>query len=171
VVLHVRDAKGDLKAVEAAARGLEAARADLIYSWSTSTSLAVMRATKNVPIVFYAGSDPVASGLVPNFRKPGGRITGTHGWTTDLTAKRLELLKEMIPKLRRVVTYYNPQNRAAQQAVKLAREAARQLKIELVERRVASVEELRTSLGSLRAGDADAYLALSDAMLTSQAES
>jgi ABC-type uncharacterized transport system substrate-binding protein len=69
------------------------------------------------------------------------------------------------------VTYYNPQNRAAQQAVKLAREAARQLKVELVERRVASVEELRTSLGSLRAGDADAYLALSDAMLTSQAES
>src|SRR6185436_19649113 len=85
LVLHVRDAKGDLKAVEVAARGLEAEHVDLIYSWSTSTSLAVMRATKQVPIVFYAGSDPVASGLVPNFRKPGGRITGTHGWTTDLT--------------------------------------------------------------------------------------
>ena len=46
LVLHVRDAKGDLKAVEAAARGLEAERVDLIDSWSTSTSLAVMRATK-----------------------------------------------------------------------------------------------------------------------------
>jgi putative ABC transport system substrate-binding protein len=169
LVLHVRDAKGDLKAVEVAARGLEAEHVDLIYSWSTSTSLAVMRATKKVPIVFYAGSDPVASGLVPSFRKPGGRITGTHGWTTDLTAKRLELLKEMIPKLRRVVTYYNPENPAAQQAVKLARGAARQLKVELVEHRVASVEELRTSLSALRPGEADAYLALSDAMLTSQA--
>jgi putative ABC transport system substrate-binding protein len=169
LVLHVRDAKGDLKAVEASARGLEAEHVDLIYAWSTSTSLAVMRATKKVPSVFYAGSDPVASGLVTNFRKPGGRITGMHGWTTDLTAKRLELLKEMLPKLRRVVTYYNPENSAAQQAVKLAREAARQLKVELVEHRVASVEELRASLGALRPGEADAYLALSDAMLTSQA--
>ena len=168
LILHVRDAKGDLKAVEAAARDLEAQNVDLIHSWSTSVSLAVVRATKKVPIIFYAGTDPVAVGLVGNFRKPGGRVTGMHGWTTDLTGKRLALLREMIPSLRRVVTFYNPQNPAAQEAVKLARDAARQLKVELVEHRVASVEQLRTVLGALRPGEADAYLHVSDSMMTSQ---
>jgi len=170
LVLHVRDTKGDLKSVGAAARSLEGEKVDLIYALATSVTLAAKRATKNVPIVFYAGTDPVASGLVESFRKPGGRLTGIHGQITDLTAKRLELLKEMVPKLRRVVAFYNPDNPAAQQSVKIARDAARRLKVELVERPVASVEELRAGLRALRPGDADAYLHVSDAMLTSQAE-
>jgi putative ABC transport system substrate-binding protein len=169
VVLHVRDGKGDLKAVEQAAGDLEREKVDLIYSVATSVTLAVKRATKTVHIVFNVGSDPVASGLVESFRKPGGRFTGTYTQFTELTAKRLELLKGMVPRLRRVVTFYDPENRSAQQAVKFAREAARQLKVELLERRVASVEELRVGLRALRAGEADAYLYVADAMVASQA--
>jgi len=170
VVLDVRDAKGDLKSVEAAARSLEGEKVDLIYAIATSVTLAAKRATKSVPIVFYAGTDPVAVGLVESFRKPGGRLTGIHGQLTDLTAKRLELLKEMIPKLHRVVTFYSPDNPAAQQSVKIAREAARRLKVELVERPVASVEELRAGLHALRPGEADALFYVSDAMVSSQPE-
>ena len=169
-VLHVRDGKGDLKVVEAAARNLEQEKVDLIYALATSVTVAVKRATKNVPIVFYVGSDPVAFGLVESFRKPGGRLTGIHSQFTDLTAKRLELLKEMVPRLRRVVTFYNPDNPSAQQSMKLARDAVRQLKVELVERPVASVEELRAGLRALQAGAADAYCSVSDAMVNSQAE-
>jgi putative ABC transport system substrate-binding protein len=170
IVLHVRDGKGDLKSVEAAARSLEGEKVDLIVAMTTSVTLAVKRATKSVPIVFYAGTDPVSTGLVESFRKPGGRLTGIHGQTTALTAKRVELLKEMVPRLRRVVTFYNPDNPAAQQSVKIAREAARQLKLELVERPVASVEELRTGLRALRPGEADALSHVADSMVTSQAE-
>jgi putative ABC transport system substrate-binding protein len=170
VVFHVRDVKGDLKAVEAAARSLEDEKVDLICAISTSTTLASKRATKSVPIVFYAGSDPVAIGLVESFRKPGRRLTGIYGWTTDLTAKRLELLREIVPRLRRVVTFYNPNNRSAQQAMTVARDAARQLKVELLERPVASIEELRAGLRALRPGQADAHLHVSDAMMTSQAD-
>ena len=118
--------------------------------------------------MFYAGTDPVAVGLVESFRKPGGRLTGIHGQFTDLTAKRLQLLKEMVPRLRRVVTFYSPDNPAAQQSVKIARDAARQLKVELVERPVASVEELRAGLRALRPGEADAIFFVSDAMVNSQ---
>src|SRR5262245_39657690 len=131
LVLHVRDVKGDLKSVEAVAQGLEREKVDLIYSLATSVTLTVKQATTRVPIVFYAGTDPVTVGLVESFRKPGGRLTGIHGQLTDLTAKRLELLKDMLPRLRRVVTFYSPDNPAAQQSVKIARAAARQLKIEL----------------------------------------
>src|SRR6266850_5842556 len=129
--LHVRDTKGDLKAVEAAARSLEEQKVDLIYTLGTSVTLAAKRATKSVPIVFYVGTDPVAVGLIESFRKPGGRLTGIHGQFGDLTAKRLELLKEMIPGLHRVLTFYSPDNPAARQSLKIARDAARQLKLEL----------------------------------------
>jgi putative ABC transport system substrate-binding protein len=169
-LLHVRDVKGDLKAVEAAARGLEGGKVDLIWALSTSTTLAVKRATKSVPIVFYAGADPVAVGLVASFRKPGGRLTGLHGQFSDLTAKRLELLKEMAPRTRRALALYNPDNPAAQRSATMAREAARQLKVELVERPVSSVEELRAALRALRPGEVDAIAYVADAMVTSQEE-
>jgi putative ABC transport system substrate-binding protein len=169
-VFHVRDGKGDLRALEAAARSLEGEKIDLIVAVTTSVTLAVKRATRSVPIVFYTGTDPVSVGLVESFRKPGGRLTGIHGQATGLTAKRLELLKEMIPRLRRVVTFYRPESPAAQQAMKTAREAAGQLKVELLERPVASVEELRTGLRALRPGEADALFYVADAMVASQAE-
>ena len=170
LVLDVRDAKGDLKAVEAAARSLEAEKVDLIYSVTTSVTLAAKRATKRVPIVFFASTDPVALGFIETFRKPGGRLTGIHSQFTDLTAKRLELLKEMVPSLRRVVTFYSPDNPAAQQSIKIARDAASRLKVGLIERRVTSVDELRAGLRALRPGEADAFFYVSDAMVSSQAE-
>jgi len=169
LILHVREGKGDLKAVEQAAGDLEREKVDLIYSVATSVTLMVKRATKTVPIVFNTGSDPVASGLVESFRKPGGRLTGTYNRVTELTGKRLELLKEMLPRLRRVVIFYNPDNPNRQQGVKVARDAARQLKVEVVEHRVGSVEELRAGLRALRAGEADAYFSVPDAMVISQA--
>jgi len=168
LVLHVRDVKGDLKSVDAVAQGLEREKVDLIYSLATSVTLTVKRATTRVPIVFYAGTDPVTVGLVESFRKPGGRLTGIHGHFTDMTAKRLELLKEMVPQVRRPVVFYNPANPASQESLKLAREAARQLELKLVERPVASVEELRAGLHALRPGEADALTIVSDAMVVSR---
>ena len=169
IILYVRDAKGDLKTVEAAARELEQDRVDLIYSVTTSVTLATKRVTKSVPIVFCVGADPVALGLVQSYPKPGGRLTGIHGQLTDVTAKQLELLKEMVPKAHRVVAFYSPGNPAAKQSVQVARDAARQLRVELVERRVTSVEGLRASLRELRPREVDAFLYVSDAMVGSQA--
>jgi len=72
VVLHVHDTKGDLKAVEAAASRLERESVDVIYAVATSVAVVVKRVTKRVPIVFYAGTDPVGPGLVQSFRHPEG---------------------------------------------------------------------------------------------------
>jgi putative ABC transport system substrate-binding protein len=170
LILHVRDVKGDLKAVESAARSLESEKVDLIYSVGTSVTLVVKRATTSVPIVFYAGTDPVAFGLVASLAKPGGRLTGVHSRSTELTAKRLELFKEMIPTLRRIVTFYNPGNAAAQGSANMAKDAARQLKVQLVERHVHSVEELRAGLRALRPGEVDALFYVGDGMVSSQVE-
>jgi len=109
-VLDVRNTKGNLRDVEEAARDLVRARVDLLYTVPTSVSLAAKRATEDVPIVFCAGTDPVGLGLVESLAKPGGRLTGIHFLSTDLTAKRLEVLKELLPKARRIVTFYDPAN-------------------------------------------------------------
>ena len=169
-VLDLRDTKSDLSLVESAARTLEEQKVDLIYSITTSVTLAAKRATKSVPIVFYTGTDPVAVGLVESFRKPGGRLTGVYGRFTELTAKRLELLKDMMPRLRRVVIFYSPDNPAAQISMRIARDAAGRLQVKLVERPVDSVEALRAGLRALRPGEADAFIYASDAMIVSQEE-
>ena len=168
--LNVRDSKGDLKAVEEAAKVFEKDRVNLIFAVTTSAVTPVKQVTSDIPIVFAVGSDPVASGFVQSFAKPGGRLTGVQYLTLDLTGKRLEILKEMLPKLSRIVTVYNPDNRIAVEAVALARQAAKQLGIRLVERRAATLEELRQQVGALNAKEADAYFYTSDAMVTSQAQ-
>src|SRR5205823_6591412 len=169
-LLELRDLKGDRKAAEEAARSLERERIDLIYAVNTSVNIVVKGATTEVPIVFAVGADPVIAGLIESFAKPGGRLTGVHFLSVDLTAKRLEILKEIVPKLRKVVTFYDSGNAVALAAAKSGREAARQLKVEVDERQVSSVEELRLGLTALRPEDADAYYYTSDAMATSQAQ-
>jgi putative ABC transport system substrate-binding protein len=129
----------------------------------------VKEATTAIKIVFAVGSDPVTAGFVDSFAKPGGRLTGVHYLSGDLTAKRLEILRAMLPNLRKVVTYYHPSNKFALRIVKTAREAARQLGIEIVERQVASVDELRLTVRALKAEEADAYFYIPDAMVLSQA--
>ena len=169
-VLHVHDVKGDPNAVGPAARALEREKVDLIYAVTTSITLATRQATARVPIVFYAGSDPVTAGLVQSFRKPGGRLTGVYSRTVDLTPKRFELLKAMLPGLRRVVTFYRRDNAVAVRSIQAMRAGARELKIELLERPVVSSDDLRSSLRALKPGAADAYLQAGDATIVSQTD-
>jgi putative ABC transport system substrate-binding protein len=168
--MEIRDAKGDLKAVEAAARNLERDKVDLIYAVSTSVAMVIRGATADIPIVFCVGGDPVALGLVDSFAKPGGRLTGVHFLASDLTAKRLEILKDIVPKLRRVVTFYDPGNPVAREAAGLGREEAQRLRVDFVERHVGSVEELQAGLQALKPKEVDAFLLVADAMVFSQAQ-
>jgi ABC-type uncharacterized transport system substrate-binding protein len=169
-VLDIRDSKGDLKAVEEAARNLEREKVKLIYAVASSVVTTVKKATNEVPIVFTVGSDPVAGGLVESFVKPGGRLTGIHFLVKDLTGKRLEILKELLPKLRSVLTIYNPTNPVSKESAQLAREEAKRLGLKLVERHVSTVEELRSTLKGLKPNEADAFFFLPDSMVSSQVQ-
>jgi putative tryptophan/tyrosine transport system substrate-binding protein len=169
-ILDIRDAKGDPKAVEEAARNLERDKVKLIYAVATSVVTTAKQVTTDTPIVFVAGTDPVAMGLVESFAKPGGRLTGVYLLVTDLTAKRLEILKEILPKLRGVLTFYSPANEVAKQGASLGREEAKRLGLKFIERHVKSVEELRQALQALKAGEVDAFFYTPDAMVLSQAQ-
>jgi putative ABC transport system substrate-binding protein len=168
--LSIRDWKGEAKGAEEAARKFEQEKVNLIYATSTNSTIAARRATTEIPIVFCAGTDPVVVGLVDSFAKPGGRLTGVYSRVTDLTGKRLEILKEIVPKLRRVVTFYDPRRATTIESAKQAREAARHMGIQLVERHFVSVEELQAGVRALREGEVDAYLAMAEPMASNQAQ-
>src|SRR5262245_10838337 len=168
--LSIVDTKGDAKAAEEAARNFEREKFDLIYVLSTHMVTPARAGTTNIPIVFCVGTDPVTMGLVDNFVKPGGRLTGVQYLVTDLTAKRLEILKEILPKLSRVITFYNPGDLVAPAAAKSAREEAGRLGLKLIERHVTSVEELHKVLQALRPNEADAYFYIPDVMVIGQVQ-
>lgn len=162
--LAIRDTKGNAAAAEEAAKSLEREKVSLLYTTQTSVTLATKKATADIPIVFCAGADPVELGLVASFAKPGGRLTGVFYRDTDLTVKRLEILKEIVPKLKRVVTFYNPGSRVASESAKLVRETAGQTEVQFIERHIASAEDLQANLRALSVGEVDAYFEVSDAI-------
>jgi putative ABC transport system substrate-binding protein len=168
--LTIEDTKGDTKAAEAAAKNFEREKVDLIFATTGTVIAAAKQATTSVPIVFCIGNDPVAAKLVDDFARPGGRLTGVHYLARDLTAKRLEILKEILPKLSRVVAFYNPATRVAAQAAAMAREEAKRLGVKLLERHVKSIDELRKGLQALKAGEADALIYIPDATVVGQAQ-
>jgi putative tryptophan/tyrosine transport system substrate-binding protein len=162
--LLVRDSKGgDAAAAEAAARDLERDdKVDVIVAITSTVARAAKQATEKVPIVFAIGADAVAAGLVESIAAPGGRLTGFQFLTVDLTAKRLEILREIVLKLRRIVTFYNPRLRVAVSALAAAQDAARKLGIDVAAQQVGSSEEIRDRLRALPAVEADAFFFISD---------
>jgi len=169
-VLLVNDVKGDAGAAEPAARNFEKDNVRLIYALTTPVITKAKAGTTNVAIIFAIGSDPVTGKLVDSFAKPGGRLTGVHYLVRDLTAKRLEVLKEILPKVGRVLTFYDPANRVAAEGATLARNEAKRIGIKLIERHVSSVDELKSELHKLKGTDADAFFFTPDPMVGSQSQ-
>ena len=104
---------------------------DVIVVSGTEAMLAAQRATKTVPIVMANVGDPVGAGVVASLARPGGNITGMSLFATELSAKRLELLKEILPGLARVGVLWNPNNASVVLKFKETSAAARVLGLQL----------------------------------------
>src|SRR5437763_5036434 len=83
---------------------------DVIFAIGPPQALAVARATNRIPIVFVGGGDPVQTGLVKSFAHPGGNVTGFTFVTVELASKRIQLLKEAVPRAKRIAILWNPNN-------------------------------------------------------------
>jgi putative ABC transport system substrate-binding protein len=108
VVLEWRSAGGDVDRLPGLAADLVQRKVDVIVAVTTLAAKAAKRATSTIPIVIAVVADPVGVGLVTNLAHPGGNITGLSLMNTDLTAKRLQLLKEVISPLTRIAVLGNP---------------------------------------------------------------
>jgi putative tryptophan/tyrosine transport system substrate-binding protein len=102
IVIEYRWADGKYERFPALVAELVAVPVDVIVTAGTPATLAVKKATSSVPLVMIAVGDPVGTGIVPTLARPGGNITGLSSIAPDLEGKRLELLREVIPKLSHV---------------------------------------------------------------------
>ena len=169
-VFLIKDTKGETAAAEQGAKALEQENVSLIYALTTAVITTAKAATTKTPIVFAIGSDPVTGGLVDSFPMPGGRLTGVHYLIRDLTAKRLEILKEILPKVSRVLTYYDPANRVSAEGATMARDEGKRIGIKLIESHVSSANDLQRELQKLKREDADAFFFIPDPLVGSQSQ-
>ncbi len=163
IVIEERYADGKEDRLPALAAELVHLKVDIIVVGGGNATLAAKNATKTVPIVMGAASDPVGTGLVASLARPGGNITGLTLINQDLSGKRLELLKEAIPKLNHVavLTYYD--NPAATLMLKETETAAQSLGLQLQILEVRGSNELENAFGVAKKGRAEAMNVLSSA--------
>jgi putative ABC transport system substrate-binding protein len=119
-------------------------KVDVIVTFSMFNALAAKNATRTIPIVATFGGDPVAAGLVDSLARPGGNITGFTSITEVLAGKRLELLKETVPKLSRVAVLWNPQDPTSAQQWKESQLPARALGLQLHSMEVSTADKLES---------------------------
>ena len=131
VVYDMQNAQGDFATAQAIAEKFVSGSVDLILAIATPTAQATANVTQTIPILITAVTDPVAAGLVESIERPGTNVTGT----SDLTpvAKQLELLKAIRPETKRVGVLYNPGEANSVVQLELARDAAGELGLALVE--------------------------------------
>jgi putative ABC transport system substrate-binding protein len=114
IVFENRSTEGNLDRLPALAAGLVGLKADVLLAYSTPAARALKNATKTIPIVFVSAGDPVAGGLVDSLARPGGNITGFSTISSVIVGKRLELLKETVPKIARVAVLWSRQGSTLQ---------------------------------------------------------
>jgi len=136
---------------------LLALRPDIIVAFSTPATRAALDATTSIPVVFYVG-DPIGSGVAASLAKPEGNATGVSSLSTELTAKRLDLLHQLLPKARRVAYLIYPTNPLTPLQLQQAQSSSRVLGLQLRPLEVRSVSDLDTALSDITPGNTDAVL-------------
>ena len=162
LVIEWRLANGNYDLVPELAAELVKSKVDVIVTESTVAAQAVKRATSTIPIVMAIVADPVGSGLVTSLAHPGGNVTGLSLMTTDLTAKRLQLLKETIPRLIRVVVLWNPGTPYHLKAIEDLKAVAPSLSLELKFVSAQKPDEFRSALSAVSRASAQALYVLDD---------
>jgi putative ABC transport system substrate-binding protein len=152
-VIGVRFTQGDVAALSTAARELVQRGVDILFTSNPASAKAAQTATKEIPIVFYNAGDPIGLGLIQSFARPGGNITGVTDLDLELDTKRLEVFKQMIPGLKRVLFSYDPSEVFAAAQAKNYRDAARRLDLTLIEKPVRTQEEAQATFASIRRSD------------------
>ena len=167
VVIEYRWADGNYDRLPALVDDLVGRHVAVLYTGGGSVSaLAAKDATRGIPLVFLMGSDPVKVGLVASLSRPGGNATGVTLITADLEAKRLELLRQMLPSLSVVLALLNPNNPNAADVTNDLQAAAKALGVEIRLMHAASEAQLDAALGDLPR--ANAVLVGNDPFFTSQ---
>jgi putative tryptophan/tyrosine transport system substrate-binding protein len=164
VTIEYRWSEGRLERTAEIAAEFVRLRVDVILA-NGNTTATLKQATSVIPIVFAIANDPVGTGLVESLARPGGNITGLALLTTDLAGKRLELLREVVPGLRRLAIMGNADYSAAVREIAYVQAAARTLGVEVTPFEIRRAEDIAPAFEALKA-QADALYVVQDALIT-----
>jgi len=170
ILIEWRFGEGRVDRVPALAADLMRLKVDVIVTAGPEITRAAKKATSTIPIVMALDTDPVANGFIASLARPGGNITGLSTLAPEITGKQLELLKEIVPKLSRVVVLGSSSVRSYEGVSKEMEPAADALKVRLQYLDVLGPEDIETAFREAHKGRAEAVLALQGFVLSSQAK-
>jgi putative ABC transport system substrate-binding protein len=163
-VIEARYAERDYSRFPALIEELLRAKVDLIVTGGPATQAAPL-AGRSVPVVFGFSGNPVDASVVASFARPGGNATGVSFLALDLAAKRVEILKEAAPAITRVAVLSNPEHAGEPSELRVTREAARNLGLEIAYFQVRTDANFEPAFGEIARSDCDALVAFPDALM------
>jgi ABC-type uncharacterized transport system substrate-binding protein len=164
IIIERRYAEGRAEKFQEFAAEMVQLKADLIITITTPATLAAKNATTTIPIVIPTAIDPVGTGLIASLAHPGGNITGGAILTGEMAAKRLELLKEVVPSLSRTAVLWNSANPANALAWRDTQGAARALGVTLQSHEVQGPKDFEVAFARMAEERPDALFVLDDAL-------
>jgi putative tryptophan/tyrosine transport system substrate-binding protein len=165
LVIEYRSADGRLEQLAELAIELVHAKVDVIVPRGTNASLAAKNATTTIPIVLAAVGDPVESGLVKSLSHPGGNVTGLSSVSANLTAKRVELIKETVPGVKRIGCLTNPDNPDSSISLKQIEREGQSRGVQLQVLEVRKPEDLASSFDVARKQGVGAIVVVGNTLL------
>ena len=158
VAIEYRWAEGRSERFAEFAAELVRLKVDVILTHNTPPVLAAKQATSVIPIVFATAADPVGTGVVASLARPGSNVTGLSTQTPDLAGKRIELLREVVPGLRRLAILANPENSYVILEVREVQAAARTLGLEVALFEIRRAEDITPAFEGLKGGVEALYI-------------
>jgi putative ABC transport system substrate-binding protein len=165
VVVEHRFGDNRLDRINEIAAELVRLKVDVIVTNADVAIAAVKQQTQTIPIVMASSTDPVGTGFVASLARPGGNVTGLTGLSPELSAKRLELLKEVVPGLSRVAIMWNPDVRGAVLNYKETESAARSLRLQLQSVEVSRADDFDRAFSALTTGRAEALMVVGSTLV------
>jgi putative ABC transport system substrate-binding protein len=156
ILIDYRWADGNYARLPELALDLVRSKVDLIVTHTTPGALAAKQATTTIPIVVVIVGDPVASGVVDSVARPGGNITGQSFFNPELRAKRIELLKEIVPTITQVAVLFNPDNPSVVPELRAMETTAQSLGVRLQPFRLREPHEIVDAFEEVERGDSKA---------------
>jgi putative ABC transport system substrate-binding protein len=163
-VLEQRYADAHPERLDGLAAELKAAHMDVIITFGYPAAFAAKMSAKDIPIVVTGAGDPVATGLVEGLSRPGGNLTGVTEVSTELSAKRLEILKDALPDLQRVAMLWNAADLGMTMRYRAAEDAARVLGVKVQTLGVREPDDFDQAFAEMMRDRPDAILMVSDAL-------
>jgi putative ABC transport system substrate-binding protein len=167
VAFEPRWGEGDDNRIRKLAAELVGLKVDLIVTAGAKTAITLKRATSTIPIVLATGSDPVATGLVASLRQPGGNITGMTSINSELTAKRVDLLKNLAPRVSRVAILWDETDAGSRLGEQQAKAAAKTVGLVIHSVPVSSTAGLEATFANVVRARAGALIVVSTSRLFS----